>query len=283
MFFVIGIVIVIGSILGGYLPHGTLDVLFQPLELLIIGGCALGGFIISNPKPVLVGTLKSLGRVLKKPPHSHSSYIELLSMLYTLFKLMKAKGAMAIESHIENFDESDFFQQYPIFCSNHHATEFLCDYLRLLTMGTDNAHQIEDLMEIEIETHHDEAHQVAAAITVVADGLPAFGIVAAVLGIVVTMASITEPPEILGGLVGAALVGTFLGVLLAYGFVGPVGSFLDAYAKADTKYFECIKAGMLAHLQGHAPVISVEFARKGLFSDVRPTFDEVEEALLEAG
>lgn len=283
MFFVIGITIVIGSILGGYLPHGSLDVLFQPLELLIIGGCALGGFIISNPKPVLVSTVKSLGRVLKKPPHSHESYIELLSMLYSLFKLMKAKGAMAIESQIENFDESDFFQQYPIFCANHHATEFLCDYLRLLTMGTDNAHQIEDLMEVEIETHHDEAHQVAAAITTVADGLPAFGIVAAVLGIVVTMASITEPPEILGGLVGAALVGTFLGVLLAYGFVGPVGSFLDAYAKADSKYFECIKAGMLAHLQGHAPVISVEFARKGLFSDVRPTFDEVEEALLEAG
>lgn len=283
MFFVIGIVIVIGSILGGYLPHGSIWVLYQPYEVLIICGCALGGFIISNPKPVLVGTLKSLGRVLKKPPHSQESYIELLSMLYTLFKLMKAKGAMAIESHIENFDESDFFQQYPIFCSNHHATEFLCDYLRLLTMGTDNANQIEDLMEVEIETHHDEAHQVAAAITVVADGLPAFGIVAAVLGIIVTMASITEPPEILGGLVGAAMVGTFLGVLLAYGFVGPVGSFLDAYAKADTKYFECIKAGMLAHLQGHAPVISVEFARKGLFSDVRPTFDEVEEALLEAG
>lgn len=283
MFFVIGITIVIGSILGGYLPHGSLEVLFQPLELLIIGGCALGGFIISNPKPVLIGTVKSLGRVLKGPPHSQESYIELLSMLYLLFKLMKAKGAMAIESHIENFDESDFFQQYPIFCSNHHATEFLCDYLRLLTMGTDDAHQFEDLMEIEIETHHDEDHQVAAAITTVADGLPAFGIVAAVLGIIVTMASITEPPEILGGLVGAALVGTFLGVLLAYGFVGPIGSFLDAYAKADSKYFECIKAGMLAHLQGHAPVISVEFARKGLFSDVRPTFDEVEEALLEAG
>ena len=259
MFFVIGAAIVIGSILGGYLPHGSMEVLFQPLELLIIGGCALGGFIISNPVPVLKGTAKGLGRVVKGMPHSQESYLELLSMLYSLFKLMKAKGAMAIESHIENFDESDFFQQYPIFCSNHHATEFLCDYLRLLTMGTDNVHQIEDLMDVEIETHHDEDHRVAAAISTVADGLPAFGIVAAVLGVIITMASITEPPEILGGLVGAALVGTFLGVLMAYGFVGPMGNYLSAYAQADSKYFECIKAGVLAHLQGHAPVIAVEF------------------------
>ncbi len=282
MFFIIGAVVVLGSILGGYLPHGSIMVLYQPLEFLIIGGCALGGFIIANPKPVLIGTVKSVGRVFKGPPHDRDSYLELLIMLYGLFKLMKAKGAMAIEKDIENFAESEFFQKHPKFCANHHAVEFLCDYLRLLTMGTDNVYEIEALMDEDIETHHSEDERVASAITTVADGLPAFGIVAAVLGVIITMASITEPPEVLGGLVGAALVGTFLGVLLAYGFVGPMGSYLKAYAEADTKYYECIKAGLLAYLQGYAPAIAIEFARKTLFSEVRPSFYEVEEAVVDA-
>ncbi len=282
MFFFIGVVLVVGSILGGYLPHGNIEVLIQPLEFLIIGGAALGGFVISNPKPVLVAAAKSLGRVLKGPPHDRDSYLELLTMLYGLFKLMKAKGPMAIEKDIENFAESEFFQNHPKFCANHHAVEFLCDYLRLLTMGTDKAHEIEALMEEDIETHHSEDERVASAITTVADGLPAFGIVAAVLGVIVTMASITEPPEVLGGLVGAALVGTFLGVLLSYGFVGPIGNNLKAYADADIKYYECIKAGLLAYLQGYAPAIAIEFARKTLFSEDRPSFFEVEEAVIGA-
>ncbi len=282
MFFIIGVVIVFGSILGGYLPHGKIEVLLQPLEFLIIGGAALGGFIIANPKPILMGTLKSIGRVLKGPPHDRDSYLELLTMMYALFKLLKAKGAMAIEKDIENVDESEFFQQFPDFCAKDHAVEFLCDYLRLLTMGTDKAHEFEELIDEEIETHHAESFQVASAISTVADALPAFGIVAAVLGVIITMASITEPPEILGALVGAALVGTFLGVLLAYGLVGPMGNNLKAYADADSKYYECIKAGLIAHLQGHAPTIAVEFARKTLFSDVRPSFVEVEDALLDA-
>ena len=282
MFFFIGVVLVVGSILGGYLPHGNIEVLIQPLEFLIIGGAALGGFVISNPKPVLVAAAKSLGRVLKGPPHDRDSYLELLTMLYGLFKLMKAKGPMAIEKDIENFAESEFFQSHPKFCANHHAVEFLCDYLRLLTMGTDKAHEIEALMEEDIETHHSEDERVASAITTVADGLPAFGIVAAVLGVIVTMASITEPPEVLGGLVGAALVGTFLGVLLSYGFVGPIGNNLKAYADADIKYYECIKAGLLAYLQGYAPAIAIEFARKTLFSEDRPSFFEVEEAVIDA-
>jgi chemotaxis protein MotA len=282
MFFLIGTAVVVGSILGGYLPHGSIMVLFQPLEFLIIGGAALGGFIIANPKPVQAAVAKSIGRVFKGPPHDRDSYLELLTMLYGLFKLMKAKGAMAIEKDIENFDESEFFQKHPTFCANHHAVEFLCDYLRLFTMGTDNAHEIEALMDEDIETHHAEGHRVASAVTTVADGLPGLGIVAAVLGVIVTMGSITEPPEVLGGLVGAALVGTFLGVLLSYGFVGPMGNNLKAYAEADTKYYECIKAGLLAYLQGYAPAIAIEFARKTLFSEVRPTFYEVEEAVIDA-
>ena len=282
MLFFIGVIIVIGSILGGYLPHGSIDVLFQPLELLIIGGAALGGFIIANPKPVLLGAAKGISRVLKGPPHDRASYIELLTLLYALIKRMKAKGPIAIEKDIENFEESEFFHQYPKFCGNHHAVEFLCDYLRLLTMGTRNPHEIEALMDEDIETHHAESHRVAAAIATVADGLPAFGIVAAVLGVIMTMASITEPPEVLGALIGAALVGTFLGVLLSYGFVGPIGNNLKAYADADSKYFECIRAGLLAYLQGHAPAIAIEFARKTLYSDVRPSFYEVEEAVMNA-
>jgi chemotaxis protein MotA len=283
MFFFIGVAVVIGSILGGYLPHGSFGVLIQPLEVLIICGAALGGFIIGNPKTVIIGTFKSFGRILKAAPHDKDSYLELLALQFELFKMMKAKGAMAIEQHIENVEGSEFFANYPKFTSNHHAVDFLCDYLRLMTMGTDDPHQMEDLMDKDIETHHEESHQIAAAVQSVADGLPAFGIVAAVLGVIVTMGSITEPPEVLGGLVGAALVGTFLGVLLAYGFVAPMGTKLNSYADADSNYYICMKAGMLAYLQGHAPQIAVEFARKTLFSEVRPSFQELEDSLMNSG
>ena len=279
MFFLIGFVVVFGSVLGGYLPHGSMEVLIQPLELLIIGGAALGGFIISNPKYILLGTVKHFSRVFKSSPHSKEAYLELLSMLYTVFKLAKTKGMLALESHVEKPEESALFQSFPLFLKNHHATEFVCDYLRLMTMGTENAHEIEALMDEDIDTHHHEAHAVSAAVVTMGDGLPAFGIVAAVLGVIVTMASISEPPEVLGGLIGAALVGTFLGILLSYGLVGPIGKYLEAYADADTKYFQCIKSGILAHLQGYAPTISIEFARKTLYSHERPSFAEVEEAV----
>ncbi len=279
MFFIIGIVVVFGSVLGGYLPHGSFAVLMQPFEVLIICGAALGGYIISNPKYVLLGTGKHLGRVLKGAPHSKAAYLELIAMLYAIFKLSKTKGMLALESHIEDPHESQLFESFPTFLKNRHAVEFICDYLRLMTMGTENPHELEALMDEDIDTHHHEAHAIASAVTTMGDGLPAFGIVAAVLGVIVTMASINEPPEVLGGLIGAALVGTFLGILLAYGVVGPIGKNLEGYADADTKYFQCIKAGILAHLQGHAPVVSAEFARKTLYSHERPSFAEVEEAV----
>jgi chemotaxis protein MotA len=279
MFFIIGFVIVFGSVLGGYLPHGEFSVLVQPLELLIIGGAAVGAFVISNPKPVLLAAGKHFGRVFKGPPYNKDQYLELLTLLYTIFRLAKTKGALALEAHVENPEESDLFSEFPSFINNHHAVEFLCDYLRLITMGSDNAHELEALMDEDLETHHDESHAVANAFTTMGDGLPAFGIVAAVLGVIVTMGSITEPPEVLGGLVGAALVGTFLGILLAYGLVGPIGKNLEAYANAEAKYYECIKQGLLAYLNGYAPQISVEFARKTLFSHERPTFQELEEAM----
>lgn len=281
MFFIIGFVIVFGSVLGGYMPHGNPMVLWQPLEYLIILGAAFGSFIISNPKPVLMGAASHIGRVMKASPHSKEAYLELLTLLYAIFKLINTKGMLALEEHVEAPDESTLFEQYPNFLKNHHATEFLCDYLRLMSMGTEDPYIIEDLIDADIETHHKEAHAISMAVTLMGDGMPAFGIVAAVLGVIVTMSHITEPPEILGGLVGAALVGTFLGILISYGLVGPIGKYLEQYADADTKYFECIKAALLAHLKGNAPAISVEFARKTLLSYERPDFYELEEATQE--
>ncbi len=280
MFVILGAVVVIGSVLGGYLAlGGKLGVLMQPFELLIIGGAATGAFIIANPKAVLIGAVKGVGTAVKGPPHTKDSYLELLSVLYAIFKLAKSKGMLALEQHVENPEESNLFQQFPKFLENHHALTFLCDYLRLLTLGTQNAQQIEALMDEEIETHHAEATLTTDALRSTADALPALGIVAAVLGVIKTMAAIDQPPEVLGHLIGAALVGTFLGVLLSYGFVGPLANALKAVQEAETKYYQCMKAGILAYVQGYAPAVAVEFARKALFSDVRPTFYEVEETV----
>ena len=279
MFFIVGVVIVVVSILGGYMPHGDIRVLWQPLEVLIIVGAATGGFIIGNPKTVILGALTQFTRVLKGPPYKKEHYLELLTLLYSLFKLANSKGALALEPHIENPEESSLFQQYPNFNGNHHAVEFLCDTMRLMTMGSDNPHELEAMMDEDIETLKHESESVAHAITNMADGLPAFGIVAAVLGVIVTMGSISEPPEVLGALIGGALVGTFLGVLLAYGFVGPIGHSLENYAAAEIKYFQCLKAGIIAHAQGHAPAISIEYARKILFPHERPSFIDVEDAV----
>jgi chemotaxis protein MotA len=203
----------------------------------------------------------------------------LLSVLYQIFKLAKTKGMLALEQHVEKPDESTLFAQFPKFQKDHHAVEFLCDYLRMMTLGTENPNEVETLIDAELETHHNELHGASHAIQGMADGMPALGIVAAVLGVIHTMGSITEPPEVLGHLIGGALVGTFLGVLLSYGFIAPMAGALKARYDAEVKYFLCIKAGLLAYLQGYAPAVAVEFARKALLSNVRPTFYEVEEAV----
>ncbi len=280
MFVIIGMAVVIVCVLTGYIgAGGHLEVLFQPLEVLIIGGAAFGAFLIGNPKYVIFGTLKSFPILLRGSRHSKSSYLELFSLLYAIFKLAKTKGDLALESHVEKPEESSLFQKFPKFSADHHSRDFLCDYLRLLTLGTNNAHEIESIIDEEIEAHHHEQGAIAAAVTTMADGMPALGIVAAVLGVIHTMGSITEPPEVLGHLIGGALVGTFMGVLLAYGFVGPVGQALTYTFETETKYLQCIKAALLAHMQGYAPQVSVEFARKTLPSVVRPSFAEVEETI----
>jgi chemotaxis protein MotA len=256
-----------------------MDVLFQPFEVLIIVGAAIGGFVTSNRKPVLSATGKAVPGLLKAEKYDKESFLELLSMLYSVFKLAKTKGPLSLEQHVEKPDESSLFQRFPRFHGDHHAVTFVCDYLRLLTLGTDNHHEMETLMDEDIETAHSEHKAVVEAVQSTADALPALGIVAAVLGVIHTMGSITEPPAVLGHLIGGALVGTFMGVLLSYGFIAPIACALKGRGEAEERYFLCIKAGILAYMQGYAPSVAVEFARKALNSDMRPTFYEVEEAV----
>ena len=277
---IIGLLVVFSCVLGGYAAMGGhLAVLWQPFEFVIIFGAAIGAYIIGNPKHVLSHTGGALGLVFKGSIFSKQDYLELLTMLYQIFKLAKSKGMLALESHVEKPEESEIFTKYPSFLKHHEAQTFFCDYMRMMTMGTENPHQMEDLMNEELEIHKHERHQMSSAIQTVADGTPALGIVAAVLGVIKTMGAINSPPEILGHYIGGALVGTFIGVLAAYGFMGPMATSLGAIYDSEMKYFECIKSSLLAYMNGYAPAIVVEFARKSIEPPFRPTFYELEEAI----
>ncbi len=279
--FIIGVLTAVVCTLGGFVAAGGhMSVLIDaaPLEIVIMGGTAAGGFIIANPKAIKRAVGKSLKLLFKKPKFTTESYLELLSVMYQMFKLAKTKGMLSLEAHVETPNESAIFQEFPGFLENHHAVEFMCDYLRMFTLGADKPYEIEALMDEELDVHHQEMEAIVTSINNVADAMPAIGIVAAVLGIIHTMGAINEPPEVLGKLIGGALVGTFMGVWIAYGFIGPVANYMKNTFDAETKYLQCMKVGMLAHLQGFAPAISVEYARKTLLSDVRPSFIEVEEA-----
>lgn len=279
MFFIVGIVIVMGCIFGGYSVHGDMGILWQPIEFVIILGAGIGAFIIANPKKTVTGSLKAFGTLVKGPAYKKDNYLELLSVLYSTFKLAKSKGDLALETHVANPHDSTLFGAYPKFQHDHHAVEFFCDYLRLLTLGANNPHEVEAVMDEELDIHHAETGAISTAFQVFADAVPALGIVAAVLGFIVTMSSITEPPEILGGLIAAALVGTFFGIFMSYGVLAPMASNLSATYASDAHYMKCIKIALIGHMQGYAPQVSVEFARKALASEMRPTFAEVEEML----
>ena len=253
--------------------------LWQPFEVVIIVGAAIGAFIIGNTFTVIKKSLVLPILLLKGSPYKKDRYIELLGLMFTIFKLAKSKGMLALETHVENPEESELFNQFPGFSKDHHAVEFFCDYLRLFTLGTENPYELEDLIDKELQVHHEEDEALASSVQTMADGLPALGIVAAVMGVIHTMALIAEPPEILGKSIGAALAGTFLGVFLAYGFVGPTASAIKNIQSKNHKYFECIKAGLIAYAQGYAPQVAIEFARKSVPTDVRPSFHEVEEAM----
>ncbi|HEU5047524.1 MAG TPA: flagellar motor stator protein MotA [Rickettsiales bacterium] len=284
MLFIVGFVVVLGSVVGGYvMHHGNLAVLWQPNEFIIICGAALGQFLIANPIKVVKDAGKSMKFLMKGSPYKKADYTELLLLLYVTFKTMKTKGMLEMESHIENPHESSLFSSYPKFLHNHHAVAFLCDNIRVMTMGVEDHYQIEELMERDLESHHHEHERISTAIVNTGDAMPALGIVAAVLGVITTMGSITEPPAVLGSLIGAALVGTFSGILISYGFLSPMGKFIGAYYEDDVKYLQCIKVALLAHLHGNAPVVSIEFARASIDSHERPTFQEIDEAVNNIG
>ncbi len=275
---ILGAVIILGCVIGGFvLEHGHLAALMQPVELLIIGGASLGAFMISHPMSVVKKSLGAIPGLFKGSPYDKAKYMELLALMYALFTKIRKDGLIALEADIEDPEQSGIFTQYPGILADHHVIEFICDYFRLMVGGSMNAFEIENLMDTELESHHQEIHTPIAAIQGASDGLPAMGIVAAVLGVVITMGAIGGPPEELGHKVGAALVGTMLGILLSYGFVGPVAISLSHRAEDEAKFYVCIKTCILAYLNGYAPQVAVEFGRKVLLSDVRPGFLELEE------
>jgi chemotaxis protein MotA len=275
---IVGYIVVCGSVFGGFvLAGGHMAVLFQPIELLMIGGAAVGAALVGNTPKSLKASLKALPSVLKGSPYTKAMYMELMTMLFDVLTKIRKEGLMSIEGDIEKPEESPLFSKYPLVVSDHHLMEFLSDYLRLMVSGNMDAFQIENLMDNELETHHHEGAIPAHFMAKLGDGLPAFGIVAAVMGVVHTMESVGIPPAELGILIAKALVGTFLGILLAYGFVGPLSSLLEQKLDESSKAFQCVKVTLLASLNGYAPALSVEFGRKVLYSTERPSFSELEE------
>ncbi|WP_009205603.1 flagellar motor stator protein MotA [Sulfuricella denitrificans] len=278
MLVILGYVVVSASVFGGFaLGGGHLAALFQPLELLMIGGGAGGAFLVGNNGKAIKATLKALPSILKGSKFSKALYMELFALLYEILAKVRKEGLMAIESDVDSPHESPVFSKYPSIVSDHHVVEFITDYLRIMVGGNLNAFEIENLMDNEIETHHHEGAVPAGVVAKLGDGLPAFGIVAAVMGVVHTMESVGIPPAELGILIAHALVGTFLGILLAYGFVGPLSSLLEQKHEESTKLYNVIKVTLLASLNGYAPQVAVEFGRKVLYSTERPTFGELEE------
>lgn len=278
MLVIIGYLAVLGSVFGGFLlAGGHLAALFQPVEILMIGGAALGAFLVGNSGKAVKATLKALPSVLKNSRYTKVLYLELMSLLSEILSKVRKEGLMSIESDVDAPHESPIFSKYPGILSDHHMIEFLTDYLRLMVSGNMDAFQIENLMDNEIETHHHEGEVPVHCVAKLSDGLPAFGIVAAVMGVVHTMASVGLPPAELGILIANALVGTFLGILLAYGFVGPLASLLEQKLHESTKMYQCVKVTLLASLNGYAPALAIEFGRKVLFSTERPSFNELEE------
>jgi chemotaxis protein MotA len=277
MFVILGYIIVIASVLGGYaLAGGHLASLMQPLELLMIGGAALGAFVISNPVRVLKATIAALPQCLAGSKFTKARYMELMALLYEFLMKARKEGLMSIEADVETPEQSAIFGKYPTLSKDHHLIEFITDYLRMMIAGNLNAHEIENLMDNELDTHHHEGAIPMHAIQTVADGLPAFGIVAAVMGVVHTMSSVGRPPSELGEMIAHALVGTFLGILLAYGFIGPLAKLLEAKLEESSKELQCVKVTLLASMQGYPPPICIEFGRKVLYSTERPSFTELE-------
>jgi chemotaxis protein MotA len=279
MFVIIGWVVALACVFGVFVAHGgNLGVVLHalPFELITIMGAAVGAFIATNQPKVLKAAGAGLAACFKGSKYTKARYMELMALMYDILQKARKEGLMSIENDVETPHDSPIFQKYPTIGGDHHAVEFMTDYLRMMVSGNLNAHEIESLMDSEIDTHHHEAHAPVAALQRLAGGLPAFGIVAAVLGVVNTMGSVGQPPAVLGAMIGSALVGTFLGILLSYGFFEPLAGLLEQKIDESSKELQCIKTTLLASMQGYAPQVAVEFGRKVLYSTERPTFAELE-------
>jgi chemotaxis protein MotA len=277
MFAIIGIVVVIGAIVGGYLMEkGPLMVLVQPAELLIIGGASLGTILIANPLPVVIKIFKGVLGILGGSKYSQTVYLENLKMLSDLFQFARKNGLPKLEADMDAPDKSAVFSKYPKFLANHHAVHFVCDTLRMFISAGVDPFDLDQMMELDMEVHHHELTLPTNALTSVGDSLPGLGIVAAVLGIVITMGAIGGPPEEIGHKVAASLVGTFLGILLCYGFIGPLAANLAKINDAEGQYYHFLRVGILAFIKGSSPMTAVEFARRSIPSSVRPSFKEME-------
>ena len=276
---IIGIVVVMAMVFGGYtLAGGKFGVIMKalPFEMMMIGGAAAGSFMIANKGEVVKSSLGGIKKVFGKPKWNAQDYQDLICLLFAVLKLVRSKGMIALEQHVENPDQSNIFGQYPKIMKDHFAIDFICDTLRMMTMNFDDPHQVEDMMEQALEKHHHEVHEGIHAMQTVADGLPALGIVAAVLGVIKTMSSINEPVEILGKMIGGALTGTVLGVFLAYCFVGPFASKMGQVADTEHTFYLVIKAVLVSHLHGNAPQISAEIGRTNVPTKMQPSFKDME-------
>ncbi len=278
MLVLIGAAVVLGSVLGGFIMHGgEVMALNQPSEFIIIGGAALGGMLISTPLSTLKKIISQSAKIFN-PGYGKQDYLDVLVMMYEVFNVARKDGLVGLENHIEHPNDSDIFKRYPTFLKNHHALAFFSDTMRVIISGSVQPHDLEELMDTDIEATHEEELQPGNALSTTADALPGLGIVAAVLGVVITMGAIDGPPEEIGHKVAAALVGTFLGVLGCYGFVGPLASNLKNHTLHDFQYLTVMKHALLSFHKGVAGVIAVEFARRTLPDVVRPGFVELEEA-----
>ena len=277
VFAIIGLVLVFGSILFGFtLDHGHIGVLVQPSEFIIIGGAAFGAFVISNPMNVVTASIKGSLGLMKANPYQEAAYAELLQVLYDVFQKARKDGLVGLEAHIEAPDKSDVFKKYPGFMANHHAMDFLCDTLKVLLTGTVEDHHLAEILDLDLERHLEERRAIPAALSKIGDALPGFGIVAAVLGVVITMGSIGGSAQDIGSKVAAALVGTFLGILLSYGVVNPLANAIEGRIRSESDYMSCIRTALLAFARGDAPMTCVEFARRNIEPIERPTFSELE-------
>ncbi len=284
MFVIIGIVVVLGAIVGGYLmEHGNLKVLIQPAELLIIGGAAIGTVLIANPLHILKKMVGGLTGLLKGSPYGKAKYLESLKMLFELFSRARKEGLMALETDSDNPKESPVFSKYPAFLKDHHVLAFVCDTIRMASMGGVEPFDMDQMMELDMEVHHHEASIPVASLSTMADSLPGLGIVAAVLGVVITMGALGGPPEEIGHKVAAALVGTFLGILLCYGFVGPIASNMAKNTDDEHAYYHVLRVVIVSFVKGSPPSIAVEFGRRAIPNHQRPTFEETDKYIKDKG